>query len=123
MEIKMKTVSNIAAGLGLLIVVVSFVLNAAGLAAINMDDAIKAGGFVKTVFLPVDASVWINNVFGKQDSSGASYAVKRITNKERRCAEQTNDFFYTCRLLYCLRLRRVCYGPGSRSRRHICRCI
>jgi hypothetical protein len=53
-----------------LLVVVSFILNAAGLAAINMDDAIKAGGFVKAVFLPVDASVWINNVFGKQDSSG-----------------------------------------------------
>jgi hypothetical protein len=70
MEIKMKTVSNIAAGLGLSIVIVSFVLNAAGLARINMDDALKAGGFVKAVFLPVDASVWINNIFGKQSSGG-----------------------------------------------------
>jgi hypothetical protein len=66
----MKTVSNIAAGVGLSIVIVSFILNAAGLAAINMDDALKAGGFVKAVFLPVDASVWINNIFGKQDSGG-----------------------------------------------------
>ena len=66
----MKTVSNIAAGLGLSIVIVSFVLNAAGLAHINMDDALKAGGFVKAVFLPVDASVWINNIFGKQSSGG-----------------------------------------------------
>jgi hypothetical protein len=70
MEIKMKTVSNIAAGLGLSIVIVSFILNAAGLANINMDDALKAGGFVKAVFLPVDASVWINNIFGKQGSGG-----------------------------------------------------
>jgi hypothetical protein len=70
MEIKMKTVSNIAAGLGLTIVIVSFVLNAAELTNINMDDALKAGGFVKAVFLPVDASVWINNVFGKQSSGG-----------------------------------------------------
>jgi hypothetical protein len=70
MEIKMKTVSNVAAGLGLSIVIVSFVLNAAGLAHINMDDALKAGGFVKAVFLPVDASVWINNIFGRQSSGG-----------------------------------------------------
>ncbi|MDR1176248.1 MAG: hypothetical protein LBK83_12365 [Treponema sp.] len=70
MEIKMKTVSNIAAGAGLSIVLVSFILNAAGLAHINMDDALKAGGFVKAVFLPVDASVWITNIFGKQSSGG-----------------------------------------------------
>jgi hypothetical protein len=73
MEIKMKTVSNIAAGLGLAIVIVSFILNAAGLAQINMDDALKAGGFVKAVFLPVDASLWINNIFGKQGSGGIIY--------------------------------------------------
>jgi hypothetical protein len=66
----MKTVSNIAAGAGIGIVIVSFILNAAGIARINMDDALKAGGFVKAVFLPVDASVWINNVFGKQGSGG-----------------------------------------------------
>jgi hypothetical protein len=69
-EIKMKTVSNIAAGVGLLIVIASFILNAAGPAAINMDDALKAGGFVKAVFLPVDASLWINNIFGKQGAGG-----------------------------------------------------
>jgi hypothetical protein len=68
MEIKMKTVSNIAAGFGIGIVAASFILNAAGLASINMDDALKAGGFVKAVFLPVDASVWISNIFGKQSS-------------------------------------------------------
>jgi hypothetical protein len=73
MKIKMKTVSNIAAGLGLSIVIVSFILNATGLARINMDDALKAGGFVKAVFLPVDASVWINNIFGKQSSGGIIY--------------------------------------------------
>jgi hypothetical protein len=71
MEIKMKTVSNIAAGAGIAIVLVSYVLNAAGITHINMDDALKAGGFVKGVFLPVDASVWINNIFGKQRSGGS----------------------------------------------------
>jgi hypothetical protein len=70
MEIKMKTVSNIAAGAGLLIVVASFILNAAGLTRIDMNDALKAGGFVKAVFLPVDASLWINNIFGRQGSGG-----------------------------------------------------
>jgi hypothetical protein len=75
MEIKMKTVSNIAAGVGLSIVIVSFILNAAGLTSINMDDALKAGGFVKAVFLPVDASVWINNAFGKQSSGGGGSGI------------------------------------------------
>ncbi|MDR2607579.1 MAG: hypothetical protein LBC57_04235 [Treponema sp.] len=70
MEIKMKTVSNIAAGVGLCIVVVSFVLNATGLAHINMNDALKAGGFVKAVFLPVDASLWITHIFGGQGPGG-----------------------------------------------------
>jgi hypothetical protein len=70
MEIKMKTLSNLAAGLGLSLVIVSFILNSAGLAHINMDDALKAGGFVKAVFLPVDASVWINNIFGRQGTDG-----------------------------------------------------
>jgi hypothetical protein len=35
-----------------------------------MNDALKAGGFVKAVFLPVDASLWINNIFGKQGPGG-----------------------------------------------------
>jgi hypothetical protein len=70
MEIKMKTVSNIAAGVGLSIVIVSFILNAAGIAHINMDDALKTGGFVKAVFLPVDASVWITNIFAGRGSGG-----------------------------------------------------
>jgi hypothetical protein len=70
MEIKMKTVSNIAAGAALTLVFVSFILNDRGLTHIDMNDALKAGGFIKAVFLPVDASVWINNIFGKQGSSG-----------------------------------------------------
>jgi hypothetical protein len=74
MEIKMKTVSSLAAGPGLLIVIVSFILNAAGPARIDMNDALKAGGFIKAVFLPVDASLWINNIFGRQGSeSGIVY--------------------------------------------------
>jgi hypothetical protein len=77
MEIKMKTVSNAAAALALLIVLVSFILNAAGLAHIDMTDALKAGGFVKAVFLPVDASLWINNIFGK---SGGGIALRDESN-------------------------------------------
>jgi uncharacterized membrane protein len=43
MEIKMKTVSNLAAALALLIVLASFILNAAGLVRIDMNDAHTAG--------------------------------------------------------------------------------
>jgi hypothetical protein len=67
-EIKMKTVSNIAAAVGLAVVLVSFILNAADITHIDMNDALKAGGFIKAVFLPVDASLWIANIFGKQNS-------------------------------------------------------
>jgi hypothetical protein len=70
MEIKMKTVSNAAAGLGLAILLASFILNATGLVHINMDDALKAGGFVKAVFLPVDASLRIARIFAKPGSDG-----------------------------------------------------
>jgi hypothetical protein len=65
MELKMKTISNLAAAAGIAIVLVSFILNAAGLTLIDMNDALKAGGFIKAAFLPVDASIWINNIFGK----------------------------------------------------------
>lgn len=62
-EISMKTVSNIMAGVGIAIVIISFILNACNITNINMIDAIMAGGFCKGVFLPVDASIWINNIF------------------------------------------------------------
>jgi len=70
MEIKMRTVSNLAAGLALTIVLASFILNTLGITHIDMTDALKAGGFVKAVFLPVDASVWINNIFGTRHGGG-----------------------------------------------------
>lgn len=67
-DINMKSVSNIMAGVGIAIVLCSFILNAAGLTHIAMTDALMAGGFCKGVFLPVDASIWINNIFkGKAD--------------------------------------------------------
>ena len=67
-DINMKSVSNIMAGVGVAIVLCSFILNAAGLTHIAMSDALMAGGFCKGVFLPVDASIWINNIFkGKAD--------------------------------------------------------
>jgi hypothetical protein len=50
--------------------VASFILNAAGITHIDMNDALKAGGFVKGVFLPVDASVWLTNIFGKSGGAG-----------------------------------------------------
>ncbi|MDR1149431.1 MAG: hypothetical protein LBK66_12455 [Spirochaetaceae bacterium] len=75
MEIKMKTVSNLAAALALLIVLASFILNAAGLARIDMNDALKAGDFVKAVFLPVDASLWIANIFGGKSGGNASNSI------------------------------------------------
>jgi uncharacterized MnhB-related membrane protein len=61
MEIKMKTVSNIAAGVAALIVVSAFVLKMFGITDVAMSEAAIVGGFVKGVFLPVDASLWIKN--------------------------------------------------------------
>jgi hypothetical protein len=75
MEIKMKTVSNLAAALALVIVLASFILNAAGIARIDMNDALKAGGFVKAVFLPVDASLWIANIFGGKSGGSAANSI------------------------------------------------
>lgn len=66
-EVSMKTVSNIMAGVGIAIGIGSFVLNACGLTRIAMTDALIAGGFCKGVFLPVDASIWINNIFKGKD--------------------------------------------------------
>lgn len=61
--IDMKTVSNVMAGVGIAIVIGSFVLNAVGISHIAMPDALMAGGFCKAVFLPVDTSIWINNIY------------------------------------------------------------
>ncbi len=61
-KIKMKTVSNIMASIGILVVIVSFILNACNITNIDITDALKVGAFCKGVFLPVDASVWITNV-------------------------------------------------------------
>lgn len=65
---KMKNVSNIAAVVALMVVLVSFVLNSAKITAIPIDDAIKVGIFVKGVFLTVDASVWIDHFTGKKNA-------------------------------------------------------
>ena len=62
-DISMKTVSNIMAGIGIGIVIGSFILNSCGITHIDITDALKVGGFCKGVFLPVDASIWITNIF------------------------------------------------------------
>lgn len=68
-EIKMKTVSNIMAGVGIGIVIISFVLNSLNITNIDITDALKVGGFCKGVFLPVDASVWITNIFKSKEGT------------------------------------------------------
>jgi hypothetical protein len=78
MEIKMKTVSNLAAALALCVVLVSFILKCGGVISISMTDAVIAGGFCKAVFLPVDASIWINNIFG--DKNAGSVALRDENN-------------------------------------------
>lgn len=68
-KVKMKTVSNIMAAIGVAVVIVSFVLNACNITTIDITDALKVGAFCKGVFLPVDASVWITNILkGKNDA-------------------------------------------------------
>ena len=61
--ISMKAVSNVMAGVGIAIVIGSFVLNACGITHIAMTDALMVGGFCKGVFLPVDTSIWINKIY------------------------------------------------------------
>ena len=62
-DVSMKTISNIMAGIGIGIVIGSFILNSCGITHIDINDALKVGGFCKGVFLPVDASIWITNIF------------------------------------------------------------
>ena len=50
-EMNMKTVSNVMAGVGIAIVMGSFILNAAGLTHIAMTDALMAGGFCRSRFV------------------------------------------------------------------------
>ncbi len=52
---------------GLRIVIGSFSLNAAGLTHIAMTDALMAGVFFQGRILPVDASIWIKNIFKVKD--------------------------------------------------------
>lgn len=65
MTVKMKTVSNIAAGVGVAIVLGTFVLNALHITNIPIGDAIKVGITVKGFFLTVDGTIWIQNVLSK----------------------------------------------------------
>jgi hypothetical protein len=58
---KMKSISNIAAIISAIIVVAAFALKMFGVTAIAMSEAVIVGGFIKAVFLPVDASLWIKN--------------------------------------------------------------
>jgi hypothetical protein len=62
-SVKMRTISNIASACGLSVVFASFILNACGITHISMNDALKAGGFVKIAFLQVDVSCWLQNVY------------------------------------------------------------
>ena len=77
MEIKMKTVSNIAAGVAALIVVAAFVLKVFGVTGIAMSEAAVVGGFIKGVFLPVDASLWIKN---SREKNGGDIAFRDESN-------------------------------------------
>jgi len=60
---KMKTLSNIASAGGLVLVLGSFILNACGITHISMNEALKAGGFMKIAFLQVDVSCWLQNIY------------------------------------------------------------
>ena len=61
--IDMTPLRTVMAGVGIAIVIGSFILHAVGISHIAMTDALMAGGFCKGVFLPVDASIWINNIY------------------------------------------------------------
>jgi hypothetical protein len=80
MEIKMKTVSNIAAGIAALIVVGAFMLKVFGVTGIAMSEAAVVGAFVKGVFLPVDASLWIEKGKASASKAGVPAAVRDESN-------------------------------------------
>ena len=57
----MKTVSNVMAGEEIAIVLVAFVLNACGVAHIDITDALKVGGFYKGEFPITYATTSLND--------------------------------------------------------------
>jgi hypothetical protein len=78
MELKMKTISNIAAGIAAFIVVCAFVLKVFNVTGIAMSEAVIVGAFVKGVFLPVDASLWIKN--SRSEIHGGDIAERNDSN-------------------------------------------
>lgn len=62
---KMKHVSNAASALALILVLVTYVLNVAGLCNVLMEDAFRTALFIKGAFVQVDVSCWINAFKGR----------------------------------------------------------
>lgn len=59
MEIKMKTISNLASFLALTIVLTTYVFCLTGNNGIAMEDALRTALFIKGSFLQIDISCWI----------------------------------------------------------------
>ena len=62
---KMKHVSNAASTLALVLVLITYVLNAAGVCNVLMEDALRTALFIKGSFVQVDVSCWINAFRGQ----------------------------------------------------------
>ncbi len=62
---KMKNVSNAASALAVGLVLITYVLNAAGICSVCMEEAFRTGLFIKGSFVQIDVSCWINAFKGK----------------------------------------------------------
>lgn len=62
---KMKHVSNASSMLALVLLLVTYVLNAAGICSILMEDALRTALFIKGAFIQIDVSCWINAFRGQ----------------------------------------------------------
>ncbi|WP_027727883.1 hypothetical protein [Treponema sp. C6A8] len=62
---KMKHVSNTASALALILVLATYVLNAAGVCNVCMEEAFRTALFIKGSFVQIDVSCWINAFKGR----------------------------------------------------------
>jgi len=68
MELKGKPLTLGAKIAGSIMVLAALFMKCSGYAPnLSMDDVIKAAGFVVAVFLPVDASLLAQNLFGRRE--------------------------------------------------------
>ena len=62
---KMKHVSNAASALALALLLTTYILNAAGVCSVLIEDALRTALFIKGAFIQIDVSCWIKAFRGQ----------------------------------------------------------